>query len=328
MDVEELSREVAPSIEAQIESVLPKNGIPNLNEAIWYHLETGGKKLRPLIGLLTCESLGGKRGEMLPFAASCELLHNWFLVHDDIEDGDKMRRNKPSLWIKYGLAHGINTGDYMAHKVFELIMKSREHGVGDEKTMKLLNIMIITALKTAEGQAMDISLRDNNFPEEKEYLDMVIGKTGHYFTVPMTGACIIAGREDLVPVIIEFGKNLGPSFQITDDVLDLTEGKGRNEIGRDIKEGKRSILVVHCLQKCSEREKEKLISILNKPPEQTTEEDVNYVKGLFYIYGSIEYAKKRAEEFAAEAKRIANTLPPKTAFVLNLFSDYIIQRRK
>ena len=216
----------------------------------------------------------------------------------------------------------------MAHKVFELILASKNYGVSDEKTMKLLDAMVKTALRTAEGQTMDISLRGSNAPAEKDYLDMIIGKTAHYLTVPMVGAAVVADNEDIIPNLIEFGRALGPAFQITDDILDLTEGKGRNETGRDIKEGKRSILVVHCLKKCDDSEKEKLLRILNKPPEETTDGDVAYAKDLFYKHGSVDYARQMAEEFTSKAKHIADSFPPNLREILYFFADYIIQRRK
>jgi len=328
IDIEQLAKEKSPLIEKELEKVLPRSGLDNLHNAIWYHLETGGKRLRPLLAIVTCEALGGDVNKILPFAASCELLHNWILVHDDIEDGDRVRRNKPAVWVEYGLAHGINVGDYMAHKVFELILHSTDHGLDNEKTLRLLNAMINAVLKTAEGQTLDLNFRDNDSPTEHQYLEMVVAKTAHYLTVPMTGAAIVSDREDLIPSLVEFGKNLGPAFQIADDVLDLTEGKGRNEIGRDIKEGKKSILVIHCLSRCDEGEREKLLSILNKLPENTTFDDINYAKNLFGKYNSIEYARNRAKEFTNAAKGIAHKMPARLAEILEFFCDYAVQRRK
>ncbi|MCX6815826.1 MAG: polyprenyl synthetase family protein [Candidatus Aenigmarchaeota archaeon] len=324
----EKTGEKAHLIDKELERVLPKKGIENLHDAINYHMDTGGKRLRPLLAILACEALGGDVKKILPFAASCELLHNWFLVHDDIEDGDKVRRDKPAVWVKYGLAHGVNVGDYMAQKVFELILHSKDYGVSDDKVMKLLDAMVKTSLRTAEGQTMDINLRSNDKPTEKQYFDMVIGKTAHYLTVTLVGAAIMADREDLIPKLIDFGKNLGPAFQITDDILDLTEGKGRKEIGRDIKEGKRSILVVHCLNKCGGDEKKKLLTIINKEPEKTTDEDVTYAKILFEKYGSVEYAKQKAEKYASDAKKIAGKMPAQLKEILDFFADYIVNRRK
>lgn len=328
-DIEKLSAEKVPLIEKELKKVFQENGLPNLHDAIWYHIGTGGKKLRPLLAILTYESLCKDSIEkILPFSAACDILHQWVLVHDDIEDGDRMRRDKPAVWVKYGLAHGINIGDYMAQKVYELILNSKNYGVSNEKIFKLISAVVDTTVKTAEGQTMDINLRSSNEPTEEEYMQMVIGKTAHYMTVPIVGAAIVSDREDLVPKIIEFGRCLGPAFQIADDILDLTEGKGRKEIGRDIKEGKRSILVVHCLFKCTNDEKTKIISILNKSPEETTNEDITYVISLFDKYGSIEYAKNKANELIEKAKSVADEFPEKLRDILYFFADYAVERRK
>lgn len=315
-------------IDREIERVFPKDGLKNLDDAVWYHLGTGGKRIRPLLAIVTCEALGGDVDKILPFAASCEILHNWLLVHDDIEDGDKIRRDQDAVWVKYGFAHGINVGDYMAQKVYELILKSKQYGVDDENILKLMDAMLNASLRTAEGQAMDMNLRDNDNPTEDDYMKMVTGKTAHYFTVPMVGGAIVAGREELVDKIIEFGKYSGPAFQIRDDILDLTEGKGRKEIGRDIKEGKRSILAVHCLDKCDKEEKTKLLEILNRGVEDTTDEDVLYAKHLFEKHGSIEYSTKKAEELTEKAKETIKNLPPKLKEVLEFFADYLVKRKK
>lgn len=327
IDIEKLSAENARIIDREIEKVFPKTGVKNLNDAVWYHMDTGGKKLRPLLAILTCEALGGRTDEVAPFAAACEILHNWFLIHDDIEDGDRVRRDKPAVWVKYGLAHGINTGDYMAQKVFELILMSSRKGVDDQKVFRLLEEMTKTSIKTAEGQAMDINLRNNPRPTEKEYMDMVTGKTAHYLTVPMVGGAIVANRADVIPHLIEFGSYIGPAFQIIDDVIDLTEGKGRGEIGRDIKEGKRSILAIHCLAECSPEEAEKLLEILDKHPDQTTDEEVLYVRELFEKYGSIDYARNKAEQLKENALLVINKIP-ELAELLEFFANYLVKRRK
>jgi geranylgeranyl pyrophosphate synthase len=328
LDLERLSREKAGLIDREIEKVFPKAGIKNLDDAVWYHLGTGGKRLRPLLAILTCEALGGSVRKITPFAAACEILHNWFLVHDDIEDGDKVRRDQPTVWMKFGIPHAINVGDYMAQKVYQLILLSRERGVSEDKVLRLLDAMITTSIRTAEGQTMDINLRQNNSPTEKEYMEMVMGKTGHYLTVTMVGAAIVADREEITPRLIDFGKSIGPAFQIADDILDLTEGKGRGEIGRDIKEGKRSILVIHCLSNCSHEERQKLLHILNKSPEETTADDVNYAKKLFEHYGSINYARRRAEELKQEAMKSIKKTPEELHEILEFFADYLINRKK
>ncbi|MBI4162787.1 MAG: polyprenyl synthetase family protein [Candidatus Aenigmarchaeota archaeon] len=302
--------------------------VPNLHDAIEYHMSTGGKRIRPLLAIMTCEALGGSVEQAVPFAAACELTHAWLLVHDDFQDGDRVRRNKPAVWVKYGAPHAVNIGDYMAHKVFQLILKCSYAGVKDAVVMKLINEAVETTLVTAEGQAMDMNLRANDSPTEEEYTKMVSAKTGRYLTMPIKGGALIAGIEYLSSRIAEFGTQLGLAFQITDDILDLTEGKGRGETGRDIKEGKRSMMVVHCIGKCTKDEREKLLQILNKPVEETTNDDVLYAKSLFEKYGSIKYAQEKAEHYSDKAKQIADSMPPKLREVLHFFADYIVKRKR
>ncbi len=326
---EKILQQKSKLIDKEIEKVFPKDGIKNLYEAAWYHLGTGGKRLRPILAIMTCEALDGDAQKVMPFAAACEVMHNWILIHDDIEDKDRVRRDKPAVWVKYGTDHGINVGDMMAHKVFELILRSRLYGVDDRTTLKLISVIVDTTIKTAEGQALDMNLRKNNAPTEKQYMDMVTGKTAHYLTVPMVGGAIVAGADnELVKKMINFGMFAGPAFQIADDLLDLTEGKGRKEIGRDIKEGKRSLLVVHCLQKCNSSERKKLLEILNKPAEKTTDSDVNYAKELFKKYHSIDYAGKKAEDLIKNSKKVIKDMPPKLRDLLDYFGNYLIERKK
>ncbi len=328
VDIEALLTKKSKLIDAELAAVFPKKGIANLNDAIWYTLP-GGKRIRPILAIMTCEALGGNSKQVLPFAAACEILHNWMLVHDDIEDSDKMRRDKPTVWVKYGVPHGINIGDYMSEKVYELILRSSKYGVNDKVICRLIEAMLNAAIKTSEGQAMDMNLRENNNPTEKDYMKTVIGKTAYYFTVPMIGGAIIAGAgKKILDKIIEFGRHAGPAFQITDDLLDLTEGKGRGEIGRDIKEGKRSILVVHCLSRCDSDEKASLLNILNKNPEDTSSEDVAFVKSLFEKYGSIDYAGDKAKRLIKEAKNAIKGLPAELRENLAFMADYLIERKK
>jgi geranylgeranyl pyrophosphate synthase len=327
-DVEAAIAEKGALIDRELEKFLPKKNGDNLYEAVWYHMATGGKRIRPALAIMACESLGGDSKKAVPFAAACELLHNWLLVHDDIEDCDEVRRNQPTVWKKYGVPHAINVGDLMSQKVFQLVLDSKNNKVDDKTTMQLLSLMAETAIRTSEGQAMDISMRGKE-PSEKEYMEMVTGKTAFYLTAPIIGGAIIggAGKKD-IERIIEFGRYAGPAFQITDDVLDLTEGKGRGEIGRDIKEGKRSIMAIHCLSRCTPGEKRAITEILDKKPEGTTADDVSFVKAMFERYRSIEYSAAKAKELMEKARRAAKPLPEDLRGLLDMFADYLIIRKK
>ncbi len=329
MDIEAILAEVGKDVEKEMERLLPKEGVRNLHDALWYHLGTGGKRIRPALAITTCKVLGGDVKKVMPFAVACEVLHNWLLIHDDIEDGDTVRRDKETLWKKYGLGHGVNAGDYLSEKVYELVLETKGRGVGAKTILRLLREVVFTSMKTAEGQAEDMNLRETNNPTEEGYMKMVVEKTAYYLTMPIVGGAIIAGApEETISKIRGIGMKMGPAFQIADDVLDLTEGKGREEIGSDIREGKRSMLVVHCSGKCGPEEREKLFAVLNKPREETTKEDVLFVKSLFEKYGSVEYAKQKAKALIGEAKRDISTLQPELREVMNAFADYIIERKK
>ncbi|MBI4019446.1 MAG: polyprenyl synthetase family protein [Candidatus Aenigmarchaeota archaeon] len=329
MSIETAMAEKAGLIDKELDAVFPKNGIANLQEAVWYHIGTGGKRIRPVLAIATYEALGGKGDKILPFAAACEVLHAWLLIHDDIEDGDRMRRDKPTVWIKYGMPHAINIGDYMSQKMYELILRCRDRGMDEKTVFRLIDAIVTTAIKTAEGQTMDMNMRFTEAPAEEEYMKTVTGKTAHYLTVPAIGGAIGAGADEkLIQKILKYGEYAGPAFQIADDVLDMSEGKGRGEIGRDIKEGKRSIMVVHCLSRCNADEKEKLLAILANGPEKTTDHDVLWAKVLFEKHGSIEYAREKAKNLIVKAKKTTEDMPDGLRNILNSFADYLVERKK
>jgi len=328
-DIEKLMSDLAPQFEKEILRVIPREGVENLNNAVWYHLGSGGKKMRPALAVVACKSLGGDVKKVMPFAAACELLHNWFLVHDDIQDGDEFRRGQPAVWKKYGLAHGINVGDFMSEKVYELVMLTDDEGVDSQITLRLVREIAQTCSKTSEGQAMDINMRYNNSPTEEQYMETITKKTAWYFVLPIVGGSLLAGASpETIQKIKEFGLRAGPAFQIADDLLDLTEGKGREDIGSDIREGKRSMMVVHCSNACSADEKEKLFDILNKPRDQTSKEDILWVKELFEKHGSMEYSRKKANSMVDEAKIISDSLPEETKNILNNFASYVVERKR
>ena len=327
-DVEKVLKEKGGLIDKELERVLPKRSGDNLYEAVWYHLNTGGKRVRPALALMACDSLGGESKNALPFAAACELLHNWLLIHDDIEDGDEVRRSQPTVWKKYGVSHAINVGDLMAHKVLELVLETKSKGVDEETVFALTGLIVKTAIHTAEGQAQDMNMGRSRDADEKEYMEMVMNKTGYYLTAPIIGGAMIggAGKKD-IERIVEFGRNAGPAYQIADDILDLTEGKGRNDIARDVKEGKRTIMVIHCLSKCTPGEKKVILDMLDKPAAAKTKDDINFVLAMLERYRSIEYARGRAEELMEKAKKAIKPLPDDLRALLEMFADYLINRK-
>ncbi|MFQ6059792.1 MAG: polyprenyl synthetase family protein [Thermoplasmata archaeon] len=339
MNIEEFKRylsERAELIDREIEKFVSEDEIiENLHDGMVYSLgldtpgrRTRGKRVRPVLALMTCESLGEDYKKAIPFAISAELLHNFLLVHDDLEDRDEVRRNRPAVWKKFGVEHAINIGDYLFVKAYRAILKSQEVGVEGEKVIRLVDLLTKTVDRTGIGQAMDISARKSGDVTVDQYMRTVTEKTGYYLAYPIIGGAIISGASDEILGLLEnFGKYAGPVFQIADDILDLTEGKGRGEIGCDIKEGKRSLLVALATSECSADEKRQLFDILDKDREETTRNDISWVISLFDKYHIVDKARAKAREMLGAAKASIEDVPGKLRENLAAAAEFFLERR-
>ena len=269
-----------------------------------------GKRIRPVLCLLACESLGGAKTIAMPFALASEIMHNFLLVHDDIEDDDRVRRDRQATWVKYGLAHGINVGDYLFAKTYEAALGCLQKGLDPHRMNGLMRLVTRTIVHTGEGQTLDINARLRRDMTVEDYLRVTVEKTGYYLASPAIGGALVAGADEKVlEALEEFGKCVGPVFQVTDDVIDLTDGKGRGEKGSDIKEGKRSFLVVYTAARCTDQERARMFDILDKARDKTTLRDVETVRELFEKYEAVEAAKKTGGELLKKGAKVLSPLP-------------------
>jgi len=325
INIEESIRTYGKKIDDLLKEAVPPDRDDYLSGPIWHHLSTGGKRIRPAICLITCEELGGAPDEALCFALAIESLHNMFLLHDDIEDGDTVRRDQPTVWVKYGIANAINAGDYLLARAYRSILSSP---LPSEKKLKLLNIFTLTYEKTVEGQALDINARGVKNFTVKKYIDMVKLKTGYYLACGMVGGAIVSGHSDgIIDNIWELGKHMGPAFQIKDDLIDLTKGKGRGGvIGSDIKEGKASFLYAYVSETANEEDKKALIEIMSRPREKTTEDDVNHVLEIYKKHGALDYAQKYADDLIKQTNAIIEDMPVNNKTVFKEIANFMAQR--
>jgi len=327
MLVNQITEKWRGRIESELDEAFPPGSHPHLNEAIRYHLATGGKRIRPVLALLTCEQLGGDPERALPFAVAAEILHNMFLLHDDIADGDRVRRDKPAVWVEYGVGNAVNCGDYMLARAYRALVDAyASAALGPQ----ILDLFTFVLERTIEGQALDINLRGSENLTVEEYVRMVELKTGHYLGFTMTGGAIIARADDEVrEKLAKFGRLLGPAFQIRDDILDLTEGKGRGgEIGCDIREGKPSMLLAAALPRCNAGEKTEVVAVMRKSREETTAQDVQRVIGIFRKYDAVGFAQKFADDLVAQALRIIDEIPFKEPETFRSFARFISARKR
>ncbi|MGH9138437.1 MAG: polyprenyl synthetase family protein, partial [Acidimicrobiales bacterium] len=211
-----------------------------------------GKAIRPALCLATSSAFGGTEADTLPVAVAIELLHNAFLVHDDIVDGSERRRGRPTLPAEHGAALALNVGDALAVLANQLLRRhtrSLRDPVGD----RVLAEFDTMALRTLEGQATELGWRRDAVARltPEDYLDLIMHKTCWYTTIhPLRVGALIGsgGMADLRP-LVRFGFYLGAAFQIQDDLLNLVGDEARygKEINGDLYEGKRTLVLIHLI---------------------------------------------------------------------------------
>jgi geranylgeranyl diphosphate synthase type II len=293
----------------ELKKYLPDKGPSFFRSMVSDYPERGGKYLRAGLIMMACEAFGGDSSKAVRTAAAMEASQNWILIHDDIEDHSDERRGKPCLHKMVGMEQAVNAGDALHIIMWKMLAENREL-MGQEQAFKVMDEFNAMLLTTAEGQAVEMKwIEDKELKmTEQDYYDIIDTKAGIYTVVgPMKLGAMIAGANGQTPQMLEsFGMPFGRAFQIQDDVLNLTADpkKYGKEIGGDILEGKRTLMLVHLMEHCTEDERNIIKTIFSRPREQKVQGDVNFVLSLMKKYGSIEYAKQKSFEFAAKAQAI------------------------
>src|SRR4051812_25142790 len=229
----------------------------------------GGKALRPTLSIATCLGLGGRIEAILPTAATLELYHNAFLIHDDIEDESILRRGRPTLHVDQGVPIAVNVGDAMMSLSLQPLLDNVER-VGLGPALRILRTVARMTRLTVEGQAIELEWVQSNAwqLDDADYLHMVELKTSWYSCItPMQVGAIAAGcpSQELTP-LEPLGRHLGAAFQITDDLLNLRadpEEYGK-EIGGDLWEGKRTLMLLHALRHAAPADRCRAVQILGR----------------------------------------------------------------
>jgi geranylgeranyl diphosphate synthase type II len=266
-----------------------------------------GKGLRPALCLASCGAWGGDPSAALPSAAAIELLHNAFLVHDDIEDYSQTRHNQPTLYIEHGMPLALNAGDAMLAQSMSLL-RANYDTVGPQLALNVFDEFDHMLARSLEGQALELGWVRNNVLDVtvNDYIRLVLQKTCWYsFIHPCRiGALIASGGKTDPDRFNAFGLFLGAAFQIRDDLLNLqgTDRYGK-EIGGDLYEGKRTLMLVHLLENASLPEKERLRAIFAKPRHQRMTREVQWISELLSNRGSLAMADATARRFSAEAEK-------------------------
>jgi geranylgeranyl pyrophosphate synthase len=267
-----------------------------------------GKGLRPALCIATARALGGRGEDALPAAAGLEMLHNGFLVHDDIEDGSDWRRGAATMHRSAGIPIALNAGDSMNALAMRLFRKTGER-LGPAAGMRIFEEVDHLVAETLEGQAMELGwVRDNDLAvTTDDYLRLVLKKTAWYsFIHPLRiGALVADGDDRNLDRFDRFGYLIGAAFQITDDVLNLNGNVARygKEINGDLWEGKRTLLLTHAFAQANSADRAWIRSFLARPRERRLPREVLRLHDIIASNGSIEWARQAANAFAEAAAR-------------------------
>lgn len=265
-----------------------------------------GKMMRPSICLATAQAFGAPLEVALPSAASIELLHNSLLIHDDIEDESDERRGAPTLHRLHGMPLALNAGSALSLMSLYPLLGATDLPPG--VTSRLLKETMRVGQESAEGQALELGwCRDNRLDlRQSDYLELVLKKTCWLATIhPLrVGALLALGETADLDRFVCAGFFLGAAFQIHDDVLNLigdAHSYGK-ELAGDLWEGKRTLILIELLERCSASERDELHAFFGLARAQKTPAQVARVLSLMHRYGSIEAARATAEALAGAAQ--------------------------
>jgi geranylgeranyl diphosphate synthase type I len=252
--------------------------------------------LRPTLTLLAAELTGGADAvaRALPVAVAIELIHNFSLIHDDIEDGDEARRRRPTLWRVWGQAQAINSGDALFSLARLGIWGLARRGVEPGLVVRLAELVDRTCLELCEGQHLDMTFEGRREVTEAMYLDMIGRKTAALMSCAAELGARVGAPEDeaLGDRLSAFGRALGLAFQLRDDVLGIWSAKelGKSEAG-DVRRKKMTLPVIHALERATGADQSELAAIYaEKGP--ATDEQVARVLGILDRAGARERAYK------------------------------------
>jgi geranylgeranyl diphosphate synthase, type I len=299
-----------PVIEQEMRAVTGAQGAPAdlFYGMIHYHLGwvnaelepvalNGGKRIRPLLCLLSCRAGGGDWRQAVPAAAAVELLHNFTLIHDDIQDASPTRRGRDTVWRLWGSAQAINSGDALFAISHLGMCRLRERGVAADIVVEALQRMNEACIELTRGQHADMSFETRSVVTTKEYIEMISGKTAVLLSLCTALGALIAGRDAAtIDHFAAFGRDVGLAFQVRDDILGIwgEEHVIGKSAATDIETKKKSLPVLYGLAQSHE-----LRELYAQ--EETPADFVQRVIALLDEIGAQEYAQALETNYSANA---------------------------
>jgi geranylgeranyl diphosphate synthase type I len=279
-----------------------------LYEMVRYHLAldgsgaSGGKRIRPLLGLLAYASITGDHRLALPGAAAVELGHNFSLVHDDIEDGDVERRHRATLWTIHGIPQAINAGDALFSLSRIALHRLTDLGFSDAKVLRLMRLFDQTCLRLCEGQYLDIEMsRSDALMTVELYFDMIGRKTAALIAASIeSGALLATDDESIIRRYHDFGWALGIAFQLNDDLLGIwgaEQATGKEP--SDVAHKKKTLPVIYAYEHAGPADRARLAELYDTPDPGA--DAIAEIIGILERSGAREYTRNQARQYRDEA---------------------------
>ncbi len=286
-----------------------------------------GKRLRPLLCLLTCQAAGGDWHKALPAAAALELVHNFSLIHDDIEDKSTTRRGRPTVWTVWGVAQAVNVGDAMLVIARGTLTRLLELGVPLARVLAAIEKLDRTCLRLCEGQYLDMAYEGRLDLPEEAYVEMIGAKTAALIATSAELGALVAGALGNIDYYHEFGQSIGLAFQMIDDVLGIwgdPDMTGKPTAG-DVRERKMTLPIIYAL-----RESAQAPALAKLYAGKSQEDAVAAILDILSRTGAHDYVQRRAEEHQAKALAslaAAEPLPPASQYLHDLATSLVSRQR-
>jgi octaprenyl-diphosphate synthase len=274
--------------------------VPLVEKIAQYIIESGGKRLRPLLVLLSSRALGYERDDHLKLAAVIEFLHPATLLHDDVVDTSDMRRGRSTANARWGNAPSVLVGDFLYARAFEMMVELQN--------LKIMDVLSHATAVIAEGEVLQLMNVKNPDVSEDKYMEVIHNKTAMLFEAAShTGALLAGAKENQEQAMSAYGKHLGLAFQLVDDVLDYrgdADAMGKN-VGDDLAEGKPTLPLIYAMANGSDEEKH----LIRQAVRKGGLDDLPRILDIVNRSGALEYTMKRAKAEAQAALDCLKDIP-------------------
>ncbi len=307
-------------LEASIELMVTTR-VGFIKEIVNYIIKSGGKRIRPILVMLSSKLCGYTGEKYIPYSAIVEFIHTATLLHDDVVDNAKTRRGASTANTIWGNEASVLVGDFLYAKSFELM--------ADEDNLEIVKIVAYTTKLLSEGEILELIKTSDINTKEEDYFEIIGNKTAVLFAAACEIGAILGNADRQTRLSLKnFGYNLGMAFQLTDDMLDYVSydavlGK---KVGTDLKEGKVTLPLIHTIESATEKERNAIDAVLHKP--RVTARDFERVSKVIEKYDGIAYTASTTKKYTDAAKNCLTAFKP-SVYKDALFAlpDYMLKRK-